>query len=83
MNRIAGGAELASISSGRNLEEQQPRSPRISGNSLIVENTPTVPEEKKLSPEGIAGVVLGVLAVVGGIAVALLPQLREALNLKF
>ena len=41
------------------------------------------PAEEGSSTAGIVGIVLGVLALVGGAAFALLPQLREALNLKF
>ena len=41
------------------------------------------PAEEGSSTAGIVGIVLGVLALVGGAAFALLPQLRGALNLKF
>ena len=41
------------------------------------------PAKEGSSTAGIVGIVLGVLALVGGAAFALLPQLRGALNLKF
>lgn len=81
--RQAAEAKRKAEEAAKKAEEEKRKAEEAKKPKPSTPNNNAKPAVEGSSTAGIVGIVLGVLALVGGAAFALLPQLRGALNLKF